>query len=104
MKFKDSMIMYKPNSPNIKIINRDVYLREVQDNDMRVKYKVLYPYWFSGRDGKYKGISAVESKMIIYVEAIHIIVRDKVDPVAVHKEFLNIDEYVDGLADDIMAP
>lgn len=101
MRLKDSMVMWKPDSSNIKVMSRDVYLAEVQDNNIRQSYRKLYPYWFSGRNSKYKGLSALKSKMMIYIEAIHIIVRDKVDPDAVHKEFLNIDEYVDGLADDM---
>ena len=40
----------------------------------------------------------------LYVEAMHLIVRDKVDPMAVHNAFYIIDEYRDGLAVDMPKP
>ena len=32
----------------------------------------------------------------MYIEAIHLIIRDKVDPISVHNAFSNIEEYRDG--------
>ena len=101
MKFTDSMVMWKPDSSNIKVMLRDLYLEEVQDSGLRKHYKTLYPFWFTGSEEKLKNLSPLKSKMMVYIEAIHIIIRDKVDQDAVHREFLNIDEYVDGLADDV---
>jgi len=39
-----------------------------------------------------------------FIEAIDLIVRDKVDPMAVHKAFYQIDEYRLGLSLDFPAP
>jgi hypothetical protein len=40
----------------------------------------------------------------LYVEAMHLIVRDKMDPLAVHNTFCQVDEYLDGIADDAPRP
>jgi len=40
-------------------------------------------------------------KMMNFIDAIHIIIRDKVDPMAVHNAMLVLDEYVDGCSDDM---
>jgi hypothetical protein len=101
MKLNEAMVMWNPNSSNIKVMSRDVYLKEVQNYAIRKRYKTSFPYWFSGRDERFQSLSVLESKLIIYIEAIHIIVRDKVDPNAVHEALLNIDEYVDCLANDM---
>ena len=37
----------------------------------------------------------------MFIEAIHLIIRDKVDPVAVHNALLELDEYRDGLSSDM---
>ena len=98
MKFCESMVMWKPNSSNVMVV--PIWNgpgRRPQEDDE----KKNYPYWFSGRDSRYRGLSALRTKLIVYIEAIHLIVRDKVDPKSVHKAFLAIDEYVDGLADDV---
>lgn len=39
--------------------------------------------------------------LFVFVEAMHIIVRDNVDPKSVHREFMKIDEYRDGCAIDM---
>jgi hypothetical protein len=40
-------------------------------------------------------------KMMAFIDAMHLIVRDKVDPIAVHNAMLSIDEYRDGCSDDM---
>lgn len=40
-------------------------------------------------------------KTVCFVEAMHLIVRDGCDPLAVHKALLEVDEYRDGLAPDM---
>lgn len=42
-----------------------------------------------------------ERKLIVFIEAMHLIIRDKVDPMAVHNALLDLDEYLDGCADDM---
>ena len=43
-----------------------------------------------------------QRKTLVFIEAIHLIVRDRCDPDAVHKALLNLEEYQDGLADDLL--
>ena len=40
-------------------------------------------------------------KLIVFVEAMHLIVRDGVDPQALHKALLQLKEYRDGLSSDM---
>ena len=47
-----------------------------------------------------KKASFQKRKTIVFIEAVHLIVRDKCDPEAVHKALLNLEEYHDGLSDD----
>ena len=42
-----------------------------------------------------------ERKASAYIEAMHLIVRDRVEPMAVHRAFLGLEEYVDGLSADM---
>ena len=47
-------------------------------------------------------MSFEQRKMIIFIEAMHLIVRDKCDALSVHEALLNLDEYRDGCADDML--
>lgn len=40
-------------------------------------------------------------KCEVFIKAMHLIVRDGVNPDAVHKAFLGIEEYLDGCSDDM---
>jgi len=42
-----------------------------------------------------------ERKLMVFIEAMHLIIRDRCDPDAVHKAFLDLDEYRDGCSDDM---
>lgn len=44
-----------------------------------------------------------QRKMMVFIEAMHLIVRDSCDPVAVHRALLLLDEYRDGCADDMLS-
>ena len=46
-------------------------------------------------------MSKKERKMMVFITAMHLIVRDKCDPMAVHQALLGLEEYVDGCADDM---
>lgn len=41
-------------------------------------------------------------KTHVFVEFVHLVVRDGVDPVALHNVMMDLDEYRDGLADDML--
>lgn len=43
-------------------------------------------------------------KLVAYVEAMHLIVRDGCDPMAVHRALLQLKEYRDGCAPDMPGP
>jgi len=55
-------------------------------------YRFMHELDYSGR------------KAWLFIEAFHLIARDKVDPDAVHREFCKIDEFRDGLAEDFQKP
>lgn len=40
-------------------------------------------------------------KMMVFIHAMHMIVRDKCDPVRVHRVLSSLEEYEDGCADDM---
>lgn len=42
-----------------------------------------------------------QRKACLFIEAMHLIIRDKCDPSAVHKAFCCFDEYADGLSLDV---
>ncbi|AQH05779.1 hypothetical protein A9R05_42950 (plasmid) [Burkholderia sp. KK1] len=46
-------------------------------------------------------MTVAERTAIVYIEAIHLIVRDKCDPAAVHAALLGLSEYVGALAEDM---
>ena len=48
-----------------------------------------------------RGLSFEKRKAIVFCEAVHLMVRDNVPPAAVHEALLALDEYRDGLADDM---
>lgn len=98
MKFSESMIAWKPNSDNVKVIPLQIAKRKDHE---RLLQKSEYPYSSGGVYTANRNISSQKAKTLVFIEAIHLIVRDKVEPGAVHKAFLAIDEYVDGLADDV---
>lgn len=50
-------------------------------------------------DMRYKSFE--ELKTIVFIEAMHLIVRDGCDPVAVHKALSAVKEYCDGCANDM---
>jgi len=42
-----------------------------------------------------------ERKAIVFIEAMHLVVRDRCDPRAVHRALLELDEYRDGCSPDM---
>lgn len=43
-----------------------------------------------------------QRKTIVFIEAVILIVRDKCDPQAVHKALMGLDEYRDGLPEEML--
>lgn len=42
-----------------------------------------------------------QRKAQVFIDAMHLIIRDKCDPMAVHKTLLGLDEYRDGCSEDM---
>lgn len=64
-----------------------------------------YAYWTmlgqsSMAEKKGKTVEAV--KTMIFIEAMHLIIRDACDPSAVHNALINVEEYRDGCSDDML--
>lgn len=41
-------------------------------------------------------------KAMVFIQAMHMIVRDKCDPLLVHKVLMELEEYSDGCSDDMV--
>ena len=91
--------MWRPNSSEIKVMLRKPFYEFEQQEKKNLKSR--YPYWCGGGCLNMQKASHERAKLLIFIEAIHMIVRDKVDYQAVHSELLKIDEYADGLAGDV---
>lgn len=50
----------------------------------------------------FREASFEQRKCLVFIEAMHLIVRDRCDPVAVHNALLDLEEYRDGCADDML--
>jgi hypothetical protein len=48
------------------------------------------------------GMDFEERKARVFIQAVHLIVRDRCDPLAVHRALLGLEEYQDGLAEDAL--
>lgn len=46
-------------------------------------------------------MSFLQRKALVFIEALHLIVRDKCDPLAVHRALCGLEEYLDGCAADM---
>jgi len=46
-------------------------------------------------------LTAEQRKLIVFIEAMHLIVRDGIDPVKLHHVLLDLEEYRDGCAADM---
>lgn len=55
----------------------------------------------------YSHVQSMSHKELVgylFIEAMHLIVRDNVHPIAVHNAFCKIDEYREGLTEDVPQP
>lgn len=60
-----------------------------------------YDFCIGACDYVFQKADFEKRKGLLYINAMHMIVRDGCDPVAVHKAMLGFDEYRDGLSDDM---
>ena len=59
------------------------------------------PFSGLGAYSKYRSMSSIETVAAVFIEAYQMVVRDKCDPVAVHNAFLWVQEYRDGISEDM---
>lgn len=73
-------------------------------------YVEVLSYGVEPRKGAYTGLGAYAHiqegdfayrKTMAFITAMHLIIRSKVDPVAVHKALMELEEYRDGCAPDM---
>lgn len=56
-----------------------------------------------GAYSRYQGLSPEETMAAVFIEAYKLIVRDKCDSMAVHSAFLWVQEYRDGIPEDMFS-
>ena len=91
MKLKECMIAWNPNSDQVMIgPHPDV---TGWSNRYQSTAGACYSHVHS--------LNEEQRQLYVYVKAVHLIVRDGVDPNAVHKAFSQIEEYEDGFISDL---
>jgi hypothetical protein len=60
-----------------------------------------YDFTIGACDDVFQKANFEKRKALLFINAMHMIVRDNCDPMAVHKAMLGFDEYLDGLSDDM---
>jgi hypothetical protein len=94
MKAKECMIAWNRNSNEI----------EVGPWPDQTKWSRRYQSTGGAAFLNVQEMSHTELVGYLFIEAMHLIIRDNVSPSAVHKAFYQIDEYRDGLAADVPKP
>lgn len=91
MNAKEAMLCWNPDSAEVALIP---WPDQKQKSD---------PYDMTGLAAytHVQEASFEKRKTIVFIEAMHLIIRDKVDPLAVHEALLGLDEYISGCADDM---
>jgi len=89
----ESMVLWE-NGGGVKVVPRPY--------DDMVKYpedSVFSNSW-GGCNAEVHEMTPEQRKTAVFIEATHLILRDKVPADAVHREFLKLEEYRDGLNPD----
>ena len=88
---KNSMLCWNPESSDVAIVPYP----DTTGKSKRFSRTGLAVY------SKIQEMSFSRRKMMVFIEAMHLIIRDKCDPMAVHNALLELQEYYDGCADDM---
>jgi len=91
MKAKESIIAWNQNSDQV----------EVGPWPDRTGWSKSYAMTGGAGCANVQDMSHDQLKAYLFIEAMHMIIRDKVDPFAVHRALLKLDVYRDGLAEDM---
>lgn len=89
---KTGMLVWNPDSDQVAVVSWPDYGRKSHGYEMSA-----LACWNHIREMNQK-----DRKMIAFIEAMHLIVRDNVCPKAVHNAMLDIEEYRDGCAEDML--
>lgn len=85
---RNTMLLWNPGTDQ-------VTLMPLGEDDRRYESSSLAAY------APVREMSFEERKTFAFVTAMHLIIRDKVDPMALHQALLGLPEYRDGCADDM---
>ena len=87
---RDQMLCWNPGTSEVAIFNHPDHSR--LSRRYRMSAFACYEHW--------SNLSREQMKAMIFIEAWHLVVRDRCDPAAVHKALIRLREYQDGLSDD----
>jgi hypothetical protein len=88
---KDKMLCWNPGTDQVALVD---WPDRIRASD---KYEMTQLGCFTDFNKASFGVR----KTLCFIEAMHLIVRDKCDPQAVHKAMLGMEEYLDGCSDDM---
>ena len=90
-KAKEVMLCWNPGTSEVAVVEWPDYARKSDKYEMSTLACNIF-----------KPTTSTEKwKTIVFVEAMHAIVRDRCDPIAVHNALLHVAEYRSGLANDM---
>ena len=87
---KEAMLCWNPKTDEVAIYQWP----DTHDHSHRYAFTALACYAAT------KDMTFEQLKALCFIEAMHLIIRDKCDPQAVHRALMAVDEYRDGLSDD----
>ena len=93
----NAMIYWKPNSADVRLVCWP--LSEDPDSllvSLDMFYRSTGACYLWMRKESFEG-----RRTNAFITALHMIVRDKCDPMAVHQALMGLEEYVSGCADDL---
>lgn len=94
MKLKEAMLVYNPGTAQVDVV-------PWPDRDRRSRD---YRYSFLACFLDFHKCSPQMRKMLLFVTALQAVVRDEVDPKALHNALLKVDEYRRHIALDMQRP
>ena len=90
MNAKDSLLLWSPKTGESKVVPRG--------------HGKKYPHLGSSSLGCYARVRDADfetRKTFVFIEAMHLIIRDGVDPKQLHNELMKLEEYRDGCSCDM---
>ena len=89
---KEVMLCWNPHTDQVRLVEYPD--RENQSGNYECTALACYSYT--------REASVDQLKTICFIEAMHLIIRDKCDPMSVHNTMLKVREYRDGCANDMI--